>query len=262
MQKFSAKMGVTALSVLAVFAISVPDLHAMPVNCNSPNQSLQGALDQASDGDTITVVGGSTCLENIVVKVDHVTLDGKGTATIDGSGDPASDTIRVLGRDVTIKGFTVTGGRNGIQVRESSSANISDCIVTSNSSAGIRGTAGIRVSRSSDANINDNTISGNGVDGVLVDGGSAGIKNNTITGNGDDGLSVQFGSFVELDGANLFQSNSDDGVQCSRFGGIHVLVVQDFGSGNGGSNTSISSSCALRNLPPVCDPNFPLGFGC
>ncbi len=255
MRKISAKVGVTALSVLAVFAISVPDLYAAVVNCNSPNQSLQGALDQASDGDTITVVGGSTCLENIVVKVDHVTLDGKGTATIDGSGDPASDTIRVLGRDVTIKGFTVTGGRNGIHISESSSANISECVIISNVSNGIR------VHLSSDANIDDSTMSGNGVDGVIVDGGSAGIKNNTITGNGDDGLSVQFGSFVELDGLNLFESNVDDGVQCSRFGGIWVLAVQDFGSGNGDRNTSVGS-CALRNLPPVCDPSFPLGFGC
>ncbi len=247
MAQYIAKTIITALSVLAAFAISVPDLHAAVINCNSPNQSLQGALDQASDGDTITVIGGSTCFENIVMKVDHVTLDGKGTATIDGSGDPASATVLVLGTDVTITGFTITGGFDGIDIRGSSSANISECVIISNVSNGIR------VHLSSDANIDNNTLSGNGTDGVIVHkNASASIENNMMTGNGDDGLSVQFSSFVDLDGPNLFEGNFDDGVQCSRASGIRVLAVQDFGSGNGGQNTILN--CTISN--PAGDPEF------
>ena len=206
MRKFSAKIGVTALSVLAAFAISVPDLHGAVVNCNSPNQSLQGALDQASDGDTITVVGGSTCLENIVVKLDHVTLDGKGTATIDGSGDPASDAVRVLGTDVTITGFTITGGTNGITAIDGAVLRTEDVIVT--------GGYGVGSFLGAVVVLTGVDINNNGGHGVRINNQAmVDIREGSnISSNSGDGVSVNNGSLARIRGATV-QNNAGHGVQ-------------------------------------------------
>ena len=278
MRKISAKIGVTALSAFALFAVSMPQAYGADfvVNCNTP-KGLQDALDQASDGDTINVVGGSTCVENIVIKLDHLTVDGKGTATIDGSGDPASPTVIVHGTNVTITGFTITGGligisvlrgasavitddtvenalRQGISITESSAAKILDCTVVSN------GGNGIRVDRSSTADINDCFVSQNGNDGITSRRSShVDLDGSTITFNGDDGVAVSQVSSLNLseDGdTNFIHDNDDDGVTCGILSRLNVLAVQDFTGGNGDENSN-TSGCSVGNSPPVCDPNFP-----
>ncbi len=261
MRKISAKIGVTALSAFALFAVSIPQAYGanFVVNCNTP-KSLQDALDQASDGDTFTVVGGSTCLENIVVRLDHVTLDGNGTATIDGSGDPASPTVEVLGTDVTITGFTTTGGRNGISVRFGGSGIIENNEIT------INGRDGVEVTLSAAADISNNTITSNDLNGVLVKlGGSAEISDNIINDNTQHGINVTQEGSIRLSGsndlpapANILNSNGEFGVRCGR-GTVRLGAAQVFGAGldaNGSGETSISSTRCFVSNGDV-DPFFP-----
>ena len=281
MRKISAKIGVTALSAFALFAVSIPQAYGS-VNCNSPNKSLQGALDQASDGDTIKVVGGP-CVENIVVKLDHVTLDGNGTATIDGSGVPASPTVTVLGTNVTITGFTITGGRRGILVTRGASAFITEVTVTNAVRSGIHisrsstakifgpncivtlnGDLGIAIMQSSTADINNCTISENGRDGVQADKLShADIDGSTIADNDRNGVKVGSLSVIALsqDGdPNTIVGNDAVGVVCGGISRLNVKQIQDFdgdpGQDPNGSNTSISGfpRCSLSNSKG--DPEF------
>ena len=58
-----------------------------------------------------------TCTENLVKAKDivRVVLDGQVNTTIQGQKKP-TPTVEVRGRGITIKGFTVTGGRDGIMV--------------------------------------------------------------------------------------------------------------------------------------------------
>ena len=293
MRKISAKLGITALSALAVFAISVPLAHSQGgpadfmVNCNQ-GESIQDALDQASDGNRIKVVGGP-CVENIVIKLDHLTLFGNGNPEIDGSGDSASPTVEVLGTNVTITGFTITGGlfgirvtrgasavitkdtvenavRAGIIITESSAAKILDCTVISN------GGNGIQVNRSSTADINDCTVgvefAGNGNDGITARRSShADIDGSTISFNGDDGVAVSQVSSIDLspDGdTNFIHDNFDDGVTCGLLSHLNVEEVQDFTGGNGGDNTRIAGGgrCSVSYDPPGCDLDFPLASDC
>ena len=72
-------------------------------------------LDRLKPGDAVLVHG--TCRENILIQpeLQRITLDGQGKATIKAA-DARRPAIQVLGREVTIKGFTVTGGSFGIAI--------------------------------------------------------------------------------------------------------------------------------------------------
>ncbi len=236
-----------------------PGPSIISVDCDL-GDTIQTALDSAVDGDTINVVGGGTCLENIVVRVDHVTLDGNGTATIDGSGDSASDTVQVLGTDVTITGFTITGGRNGISVRIGGSGIIADNTIT------INGLHGVEVTLAAAADISNNTITFNGGrGGVVVNlGGSAEISDNIINDNTAHGINVTQEGSIQLSGpddsptpANTLKRNGEFGVRCGR-GTVRLGAAQVFGTGadaNVLGAVSISSTrCFVSNR--AVDPNF------
>src|SRR5512132_3892194 len=78
------------------------------IDCDA-GAHLQTAVDAARPGDTTLVHGA--CPENIRVldEAARLTLDGQGSATIRGP-NPGSNTILVAGRNITIRGFTITGG--------------------------------------------------------------------------------------------------------------------------------------------------------
>ncbi len=81
------------------------------VNCDR-GQNLGEALARAHPGDTIRVTG--TCVEQVSIKTDQITLDGQGAATLDGGGGPFAEFDAVVTIDgasgVTIQGFTVQNG--------------------------------------------------------------------------------------------------------------------------------------------------------
>ena len=100
---------------------SVAEAATIEVDCSSA--TLQAAIEKAKPGDTLLVSG--TCKENLVIheEVVRVTLDGQGKATINAP-DATKHTITVRGRGITIKGFTITGGRNGLMVNDGGQATI------------------------------------------------------------------------------------------------------------------------------------------
>jgi nitrous oxidase accessory protein NosD len=83
------------------------------VDCDA-GERIQDRIAGAKPGDTIVVSG--TCREtiNIPSEVIRITLDGQGKAVIDV---PAKgDGFFIRGKDVTIKGFTISAGRDGIHL--------------------------------------------------------------------------------------------------------------------------------------------------
>jgi len=57
------------------------------------------------------------CSENVAIpsEVIRITLDGQGKTVIQAPGNTA-DAIFIRGKDITVKGFTLTGGRDGIHL--------------------------------------------------------------------------------------------------------------------------------------------------
>jgi parallel beta-helix repeat protein len=191
------------------------------VDCSKEHPgALQRAIDRARSGDTILVRG--TCNENLTIPVgkDLITLNGGGTATIDGP-DAALNTISVRGaRGITVTGFTITGGRAGISVDRGATA-----LVDGNTIEG-SGRFGIIVGGWSSANIVNNTIQNNPSHGINVTGNSfvfigfataddTVASPNIIRNNGVHGINVSFSSSVRVAG-NTISDNIRNGINVDR----------------------------------------------
>ena len=119
--------GLVALLISSFWLLPSAAVAQTPVSCGSP-AALQSAVDAALPGDTLLVSG--VCNENVVVGADtfRVTLDGQGTATINGP-DATVATVLVVGKGITIRGFTITGGRQGSLNGNSGATSFpSDCV--------------------------------------------------------------------------------------------------------------------------------------
>lgn len=213
----------------------------LTVNCDAGGK-IQAAIDAAHAGDTIQVTG--VCNENVRFndEVMRITLDGKGTATIHGP-NPALNAIIIRGRGITIVGFTITGGRNGVAVVMEASATIQANTIQETGEAGINVAqhsyarivgntiqqnpdVGIRVLENSYARIgfldlgdtaaNGNNIRNNGGAGVLVQrSAGASLAGNAIRENAGAGVSVRDGSHADAAG-NAIDQNDWDGIEITE----------------------------------------------
>ena len=133
------------------------------VNCDS-GRSIGEALKTLSPGDTLQVSG--TCRENVEVngetgQFDGITLNGQGTATIDGGPARSGDVLRLVAvRGVTVTGFRITKGRDAIHVRWSTQ------VFILNNTIEQTGRNGVQVTRGAWAHISGNTIRNNPRNGI------------------------------------------------------------------------------------------------
>ena len=115
------------------------------VKCDK-GQTLTEALRKAKPGDTLQVTG--TCHERVTITTDRLTLDGGGSAVLDGGGGGPTEFEGVVTIDgaqgVTLTGFTVQNGPGeGV--------------------LGIRGAAFA---------VHNTTVQGNAGTGIAISGGS------------------------------------------------------------------------------------------
>src|SRR6266480_1111235 len=112
--KVRSQCGILLFLVLGLTA--VPHIGAATVNvdCNAGG-AVGPILNGLKTGDVVLVQG--TCQENLVIQaqLSDIILDGQRKATIKAP-DPGQPAIQVLGREITIKGFTVIGGSVGIAI--------------------------------------------------------------------------------------------------------------------------------------------------
>ena len=214
-----------------------------------PEKTIGQAIKTLKPGDTLVVSG--TCNENVAIgqEVERITLDGQGTAAI--NGDSSANAVTVSGRGITIRGFVITGGapqaisvsdggsavidgntiqnagRNGIAVFRNSSADIINNTIQNNP------LAGIAIQSNSSARIGwvgppnnrisqPNTIQNNGAQGIQVyRGSSAQIFSNTIQNNGSDGVIVDRNAQAEI-AACTITGNAGDGIRGIRNAGVDI----------------------------------------
>lgn len=213
-----------------------------------PERTIGQAIKTLKPGDALLVSG--TCDENVVLgqEVDRITLDGQGTATI--NGDPTTFGVAVRGRGITIRGFTIVGGLQGIAVLDGGSAvidgnTIQDAVMNGitvfrNSTANITNntiqhnpSSGIQLQHSSSAQIGfsgppsnrvsaPNTIQNNGGAGIqILRASSAQIFSNTIQNNGSHGVTVDRNAQAEIAACSI-NGNVGDGIRGMRNAGIDI----------------------------------------
>jgi nitrous oxidase accessory protein NosD len=240
---------VTCIALLALGLTAVAQTRAASVNvdCNTGG-AVGPILSSLKPGDVVLVHG--TCRENVLIQAElqRITIDGQGKATINAA-DARQPAIQVLGREVTIKGLTVTGGFFGIAINRGATA------VIDNNTIRDAVHSGIEVSQNSFARIINNTIEHNQMNGILVLGSSsvhigvlrtddkvpspnviqnneedgisvlraptARIIGNTLSGNRRSGLAVQQVSHADVAG-NVFNGNGQYGIRVAGNSGVNL----------------------------------------
>ena len=220
-----------------------------PTPCSTTRSSIQDAIRYAGNWSTISVTG--TCQENIEIASLHngITLLAVGTAEISGPA-PTLPTVRVGGDNITIKGFTITGGQHGIFVYRNGNVIIDGNTIESTGGHGIglenSATArilnntirnnqygdGIRINENSSARIGvkypfdtsaqRNTIEHNAGNGITVlNSSSALIVGNTISENAGDGIKVARVSQADIS-SNTIDSNNGNGILVTQNSGVNL----------------------------------------
>jgi len=263
--------------ILLFFALgrtAAPHIGAATVNvdCNAGG-AVGPILNGLKTGDVVLVQG--ICQENILIQaqLSTVTLDGQRKATIKApdAGQPA---IQVLGREITIKGFTVIGGSFGIAINRGATA-----VIDANTIENAANT-GLEVSQNSFARIINNTIEHSGQNGIFVLGSSSahiGVMStgdevpqpNVIQDNGGDGIQVLRASTARIIG-NTISRNQRNGLTVQQashadvagntFNGnlLHGIRVV----GNSGVNLADSAMRLFEQPNTTTAPNGMFGIRC
>lgn len=213
------------------------------VDCGSGG-TIRGALGSLKPGDTLTVRGA--CNESVVIaaEVSRITLDGRGIATIQ-SPAPSQNVIAIQGREITVRGFTISGGNNGIIVQRGGTAVVDGNIIRSNARQGIL------LGPGSSASIINNTIENNQW-GITVDDNSSarigwqvptalGLPN-TIRNNTDSGIFVLHNSSARIIGATI-SNNGGDGIQIER--ASHADITDNTINGNMRNGIAVSQGSGV-----------------
>ena len=226
------------------------------VNCDNGDK-IQDKIASARPGDTILVTGASA--ENIAIpaEVVRITLDGQGKAVI--TAPAKGDGFFVRGREITIKGFTITGGRDGIHlsgVAAGASANIIGNTIRRT------GRHGIHLDHTSVGRIARNTIEDAKVCGIDIAEFSVarvgytlrpeGHGPNTIRGSGEHGISVNRGSSARIVG-NTIEANKGSGVLVTRHSQADVIGNAISGNGHDGITASHNAGVNLTNEDKLFD---------
>lgn len=252
---------VILLSVCLVLMPAVATAETKKRTCGpGPGQSLQHFLNELNAGDTLVVSG--RCNENVLVGATHVnlTIDGQGTAVIDGSANPNAATLLVRGRNITIRGFTILGGRHGVQLvsatgtvdgnrisgaahhgvglHDNSSARIVDNTIEQNGANGIcvceHSVADIGFRGDFAAQASPNVVRNNGTNGIVVVDASYGeIESNSVYGNAGAGIVVDNSSSAKIgfqsgvagtfSRSNTIELNGNRGIQVSRSSNARIV---------------------------------------
>ncbi len=162
------------------------------VDCDA-GQSVQVSIDAMKPSYPATILVKGTCLENIKIERDDITIDGNSEATIVGG------VVVDGGRRINLHSLSITGPGVGVDVF-SGDINLNNVVLSGN-----EGLAGIAVNQNGFAYIVDSQVFGNHQDGVLaLNGGTVEIRNSSLINNMSNGLKVNGKSHaVVLDGSTL-----------------------------------------------------------
>jgi Right handed beta helix region len=277
------------LALFLLLSIGAASQHAqavnLSVNCDK-HESIRKALRLLAtsnpQGPNKIVVSGS-CKGNLVIQsMDRLTLITKTGASITDRSNGSLAVVDIEdSRSVTVQGFTINGGAQGILCNTASV-----CYLTGNTIQG-PGRFGVDVLRGSHAFLESNVIQ-NWSRGAFITGSAEVFSSNDVfQGNGGSAIAVLNRSYFESTNSSL--DNNGVGIEAggsgvflgggtisgNTFDGVRVLAASEaIFSGptitaNGGVGVQVMDSSFaaflaasitgnLSGLDVDCEPQFPI----
>ena len=228
------------------------------VDC-SAGETIAAAVAVAKPGTRLAVRGVCKESVNIPAEITGVTLDGQGAATIShptgtSAPGPAAHVVYIRGRGITVTGFRIQGGVDGVHLSGPAHAVIHGNVISGNRGRGIhvdKGSVaqvfdnvvenndggGIHITESSMARIGflippqpalqPNQVRNNGAYGIFIERGStARVVGNRIELNRGAGVMVDRSSEADV-AANTIGGNSGDGIVVTRNSGVNFASERE-----------------------------------
>ncbi len=200
-------------ALLSLMSYTLP---ATTVNCDSPGQSLQQAIDTANTGSVLSIRGN--CDDGpFDIRRKNLSLIADGPATLSSPAGKCCVVGIGDGSSVLIHGLTIdAAGTNTGMLLDSSPVELREVTVKN------AGNAGIRAGFNTKIEIRDSDISDNGRVGVFVaENSSAFLVGNTIQRNVGSGVEVVF------NGSGIFEHNlitdSQNGILLTRMSSLLLV---------------------------------------
>lgn len=203
----------------------------------SINAALKLLVQSASN--TVTVSG--TCNENVTIQgFDRLTLISTSGATINDASGGQNPVLDIEdSRRVTLQGFTVNGGLDGIIC-----ANASVCYLTSNTIQSSLGQEGIAVSSGSKAFLTNNTVRNNGTRGLTVNQGSQVFSTtDSFEGNSDTGVVANTSAFFTCSNSSI-ANNGNGGILITDHSALRLISCS--ASANAGNGVIVQRGSEAR----------------
>ena len=196
-------------SLVAVALSLVPAIpcegRTIAVHCDAHGHSIKRALRHAQPFDVIQIHG--TCREKVRITTEHLTLDGLGTAVVEGDGaafEVFNPLIGVDGaRGVVIRGLRIQNGPGeGILAENGAAVSLMNLVLHGN-------TVGLAVAASSTVELTDATIEQNAAGVAVLTESSLVLKGAIVSRNNDEhGFDVTGNSTLEIRGAQIQATNN------------------------------------------------------
>ena len=201
----------TAFALASVVGLLPFGAAAMVVNCNSPNASIQDAVDGANGPTTISIKG--MCQQDVSLTKDDITLSGKLPNTECDKADPSASADATIDGTVTVDGvrakiefLEITGSGAGVTIINRADVRLFCNDISNNEESGVA------VIRTSNAVLTDNTLSSNGQQGfdkpfVFSDVGLFVADASSVRSNGNTYEDNQYAA-IEADRQGAFRNGS------------------------------------------------------
>jgi hypothetical protein len=221
------------------------------VNCDRNeriNKTLRlVAMANPQGPNRITVTG--SCKGTVKIRsMDRLTLITKNGASIT---DRSNGTLAVVdiedSHSVTVQGFTINGGAQGILC-----GTASVCYLTGNTIQG-PGHFGVNVVKGAQAFLESNVIQNWGR-GAFIIGAQVFSSNDVFQGNGGSGIAVLVGAYFES--VNSTFNNNGDGIEA---GGSRLILMGGTISNNSGIGIKMLGSASVAFQGPTITGNGGVG---
>jgi len=185
--------------------------------------TIQAAINNASDGDTVFVYNGTYFEDVVVNKTIMLVGEDRNTTIIDGDGN--SFAIHVASNNVSISGFTIrNSGSHIVQV-----SNVDNCNLTGNTVTD--GSVGVYLLNAKGSYIGNNTVS-NSDTGIRFESCDRNtLENNNVTIN-QDAVYITYSNNI-VASSNFLVGNINQGLYLnhSSENTVRKNVVADNGAG-------------------------------